>query len=289
MSTLYALSDRTGFIDERLFESNHNWLAEYDTILQQNPQEIQEHQSKMIGSFSNNYVYTKRMAEELILAKVEGMKANGKSLPLVIVRPSIFTASFEEPVPGWTDSTNLLSGIYAIAGLGVLKDLPLNPAFIGDQIPVDFVCNQLLVAIPAAVKQFRESRGAENLLITHACTSSTNAVTWGETVSILESYWQRDPFEQALAVPQLRAHPNLKQFNRQYKLYNEIPIKSWYLLTRILGSRNMKQKAQSNVMYVQQVKMLAKHFSYFMTNEWVFDNPSIMRLQALIDDSEPGL
>jgi thioester reductase-like protein len=30
VSTLYALSDRTGFIDETVFDSNHNWLAEYD-------------------------------------------------------------------------------------------------------------------------------------------------------------------------------------------------------------------------------------------------------------------
>jgi fatty acyl-CoA reductase len=59
----------------------------------------------------------------------------------VIIRPSILAASFEEPMPGWTDTVNLLSGIYAIAGLGVLKDLPLNPMLIGDQIPVDFVSN----------------------------------------------------------------------------------------------------------------------------------------------------
>lgn len=243
----------------------------------------------MIGNFSNNYVYTKRMAEELILAKVEAMKVNGRPLPLVIIRPSIFAASYEEPVPGWTDSTNLLSGIYAIAGLGVLKDLPLNPAYIGDQIPVDFVCNQILAAVPAAVKQFRESKGANNLLITHACTSSTNAITWGETISILEAYWRRDPFDKALAEPTLRTHPNFSTFDRQFKLYNELPVKSWYFVTRFLGSRNMKNKAQSTLKYVQQVKELAGHFSYFMTNEWVFDNPSVMRLQAMVEESDPGL
>lgn len=32
---------------------------------------------------------------------------------------------------------------------------------------------------------------------------------------------------------------------------------------------------------------LARHFSYFMNNEWIFDNPSAFKLQALIQEQEP--
>lgn len=43
---------------------------------------------------------------------------------MVIVRPSIIGASLEEPVPGWTDSITFAGGIYLIAGLGILRELP---------------------------------------------------------------------------------------------------------------------------------------------------------------------
>jgi fatty acyl-CoA reductase len=66
----------------------------------------------------------------------------------------MIAASFEEPVPGWTDSLGVLGGFYAITGHGILRDLPMNPKLINDQIPVDFVCNQLLAAIPFSMKQF---------------------------------------------------------------------------------------------------------------------------------------
>jgi hypothetical protein len=58
-----------------------------------------------------------------------------------MIRPSILAASFAEPFPGWTDSLAFLGGLYAIAGLGILRDLPMNPKLIVDQIPVDFVSN----------------------------------------------------------------------------------------------------------------------------------------------------
>lgn len=50
-------------------------------------------------------------------------------------------ASLAEPVPGWTDNLGFLGGFHAMGGYGILRDLPLNPKLIGDQIPVDIVCN----------------------------------------------------------------------------------------------------------------------------------------------------
>lgn len=76
------------------------------------------------------------MAEELLIEKNRTYK-----LPMLILRPSILAASFEEPVPGWTDSITNLSGIVLTVGIGILKDLVLNPNLIADIIPVDYVVN----------------------------------------------------------------------------------------------------------------------------------------------------
>jgi len=86
-----------------------------------------EHYSKIImGKFPNTYVFTKRMAEHLLVEN------NKRKLPMLILRPSIISASLEEPFPGWTDSIGLIGGIYLLAGLGLLRELPGNPNNIGD-------------------------------------------------------------------------------------------------------------------------------------------------------------
>jgi len=48
--------------------------------------------TKLIGQKPNTYTYTKQLAEVLL-------ETEGADLPLAIVRPSIVTASWMEPMP----------------------------------------------------------------------------------------------------------------------------------------------------------------------------------------------
>ena len=184
VSSLLAVCDRSGFIEEKMFESGHDWQGEFKRISQMHYSEIPRHTEEIINGFPNSYCYTKRMAEELMVKMAK--------VPLVIIRPSIIAASYEEPFPGWTDSFGLLGSLYTLAGLGVLRDLPIDPKLICDQIPVDFVANQLLAAIPIFALDHKKT--GQNIYLTHACTSSSNGVTWGETVSALLEYLNKDSF-----------------------------------------------------------------------------------------------
>jgi fatty acyl-CoA reductase len=58
--------------------------------------------------------------------------SNTSKIPFLIVRPSIIGAALEEPSPGWTDSIALEGGIFLIAGLGILKELPCDPSAVAD-------------------------------------------------------------------------------------------------------------------------------------------------------------
>lgn len=91
-----------------------------------NQLDLDHHTKNIIGIFPNTYTFTKRMAEHLL------HEQNVKKIPMVILRPSIIGASLEEPVPGWTDSIALAGGIYLIAGLGILRELPGDKNNIGD-------------------------------------------------------------------------------------------------------------------------------------------------------------
>ena len=57
----------------------------------------------------------------------------------MIIRPSVVAAAASEPMPGWTDTQGLLSGVTLAVGLGVMKDLQGNPEQFFDVIPVDYV------------------------------------------------------------------------------------------------------------------------------------------------------
>ena len=53
----------------------------------------------IIGIFPNTYTFTKAMAEKVLEEKAS-------DLPIAIIRPSIVTASWKEPIPGWVDNLN---------------------------------------------------------------------------------------------------------------------------------------------------------------------------------------
>ena len=55
--------------------------------------------NRLIGKMPNTYAYTKGLTEYMLQEECG-------SIPLAIVRPSIVTAAFKEPIPGWVDNLN---------------------------------------------------------------------------------------------------------------------------------------------------------------------------------------
>ena len=127
ISTCYAICDHQGIFEEKLKHNPaYNWKNLYDQIQSMEKRDLEVHEKTIIGTFPNTYTFTKRMAEHLLAEN------NKKSIPMVIVRPSIIGASLDEPFPGWTDSITLSGGIYLIAGMGILRELPGDQNNIGD-------------------------------------------------------------------------------------------------------------------------------------------------------------
>ena len=93
----------------------------------------------MLLTCPNVYACTKAVTEYLL-------QKEGAGLPLTIVRPSIVTAAFKEPTPGWIDNLNGPTGMIAGVGKGLLRALHYKSDAIGDIIPVDYVTNLLVAA-----------------------------------------------------------------------------------------------------------------------------------------------
>lgn len=93
------------------------------------------------GFFPNTYTMTKFMAEQL----VEKYRTDF-GLPAVIVRPSIIGPTIEQPFPGWLDSLIGINGFILEASRGSLSSLPYKPMATIDIVPLDLVCNHIIVA-----------------------------------------------------------------------------------------------------------------------------------------------
>ena len=120
------------------------------------------------------------------------------------------------------------------------------------------------------------------LLVSHACTSSTNGVSWGKVIDSLTQYWARDQYDHAVRQPLLRAHPNEKQYKMAFKLKSEVPTKTYYYISKIIGTKNMKKNAVEMREYVHKCRVIGKQFAYFMNNEWVFDNATSLQLDGFL-------
>lgn len=74
------------------------------------------------------------------------LRVRAKGMPVCIVRPSIVSASWSEPAPGWIDSVSALSAVVLTCALGVVTILPIRARHVADIIPVDHVVSILLVS-----------------------------------------------------------------------------------------------------------------------------------------------
>ncbi len=104
VSSTFVNCDRTGFLEERLYESPHDWAAEYSQILGMSQRDLKSNEKRILAKFPNSVCYSKRMAEHMLVLR----NSAHKKLPLVFVRPSIVGTAANEPMPGWTDSMGLI-------------------------------------------------------------------------------------------------------------------------------------------------------------------------------------
>ncbi|KAG0419778.1 hypothetical protein HPB47_003882, partial [Ixodes persulcatus] len=144
---------------------------------------------ELLGAKPNTYVFTKSLAESIVAE-------HGRGLPLVIVRPSIVSASWREPFPGWVEGLHGGNFLVASGVSGVLTTLVANRNAVMDLVPVDIVASTLIVAACQAApgerntsrQQLREEPAVYN------CTSgATNKVLYGEAARLTTVQARRYP------------------------------------------------------------------------------------------------
>lgn len=151
-------------------------------------------QAHLFNGRPSSYHYTKALAENLLLDA-------GHNLPIAIVRPSIITPAWKEPLPGWTDNYNGPAGYFVVSGKGILRSMYVHSEKICDMTPVDVVANACICA------SFTIARNRPKQPLVINCTSGTlNPISWGRVRDISGPLLIKHPSMEIFRYPGSRFH-----------------------------------------------------------------------------------
>ncbi|CAK9831537.1 Putative fatty acyl-CoA reductase CG8306 [Anthophora retusa] len=225
--------------------------------------------SNILKDHPNSYTFTKHLAEHEV--------KNGH-VPAAIVRPSMITGAWKEPVPGWTISKNGPQGFLMGASKGVVRRLPVAKQLIYDYIPVDIVVNNLITAAYAV----NQDSGKE-LKVFHCTSSTCNPFKWVSVETKINNYLHEYPLKSAVWYPHLKLVSSIFLFKLSAIFVHLIPAYILDTATKVAGGRPVLVRLHTNV------NNSLDRLKRFIFTEWKFHNPRTIELHDSLSDSDKEL
>lgn len=216
---------------------------------------------KLMDGRPTTYHYSKALAENLL-------QSEGTDLPIAVVRPSIVTASFREPVPGWVDGLNGPSTFIIMTGKGLLRTMLVYDGTVVDWMPVDLVANLLL----SAAWDIGTNR-QKNIKIYNCTSGDLNRVTWSDIERTAYPLIIRHPSLGVIRYPggSFKSSPFLNTLS--IKFQHSLPAHIIDILGWIFGCKT------EFVNMVRRMERAAGYLQYFTTKEWKFTCRNLIQLR----------
>lgn len=262
VSTAYANCDRAE-VDESLYEVDVNPEELIQTVKWMDESLLKHLTPALLNKRPNTYTFTKALAEKLLVQECG-------NLPVAIVRPSIVTAAWREPIPGWVDNVNGPTGLILACGKGMLRTMFYDSKAIADLIPVDVVINLMVTVgwhtgtfqVPARIHTGIE--GERNIPIYNCTSGSLNPVTWGDIEN--------------LCLPLLIKYPSETVFRypgggfKNYWLVNQLCVLFDHYLPAYLLDGVLFVTGKPRIMRRLYTKLhkAVSILQYFTTRQWLF-------------------
>ena len=195
----------------------------------------------------NTYTLTKCLAEHLLIER------RGR-VPLSIVRPSIISASWRHPFPGWIDSMSGFGGFVVLIGLGHLRVVAARAETRLDLVPVDLVADRML-------DECLEPRSSEAPVIRHA-------VTGLERSPRLLDCWEK--ISGFYSVHRVDRRPVIRYVGPRGLRFHLADLLHHRLAVTLAGLRSA-QLRRSGAQLLARLGYLNSAFPYFTTNSFAFE------------------
>jgi nucleoside-diphosphate-sugar epimerase/1-acyl-sn-glycerol-3-phosphate acyltransferase len=250
VSTAYVTAWRQGPIHERLAH-----LPRPATELLADILDDRRPESEMLAETGhpNTYTFTKCITEHLISER-------RGDVPVVIVRPSIVSASWKAPFPGWLDSPAALAGCLLYMGMGVVRALHADPATRLDVVPVDLVSQRIV----ETAFGHRWPRPGEAIPIRFAAMGIEHALRIDMTTHANQKFFRERPG--AKSTPKTALFRG-DDFERGDLVGRELPIQ---LMRGLLAATGRKRDKRRLERADEKVRYLNEAFRYFTHHTFDF-------------------
>ncbi|XP_047038744.1 putative fatty acyl-CoA reductase CG5065 [Helicoverpa zea] len=267
LSTAYCRCDLE-VLEERVYRAVHPPRKIMDLVQWMDDPTLEFLEPKLISSEPNTYSYTKAITEDLV------DEYSGK-FPVAIARPSIVTAVWKEPIPGWVDNLNGPTGLVIGSGKGVIRTMHCEPSYKADAISVDVVANAcILIGYVTALDKPKETQ-VYNLTL-----SGVINLTWAEIIQLGEKWVNEFPYSVALWYP----GGSIKSYRLAHQLdvflSHVVPAYLVDALLFLLGKKTFMINLQKRISHGLNV------LQYYTTKEWHFRNDNYKSLRTRITSQE---
>lgn len=264
VSTAYSNADK-----KEVREIVYNPPADPDRVMQccdvLSDEALEVVSRHLQGKHPNTYTLTKAMAEWVVSEKAG-------DLPASIVRPSIVTAAWREPFPGWVDNVCGITGIMMEIGRGTIRSIICDQKLIMDLIPVDFVVNTLIAVA------WHTATYKQNTVRVYNCTSGMrNPVHWYKFGQLTKKHACASPTRHVMWYPGFTFRTNRLMHKICDSLFHFMPAFIVDMVLRLQGAKPIMLKIS------RRFQMAAKTGEFFALHEWKFHSDNV---QALMRDSQ---
>ncbi|KAM3325325.1 hypothetical protein P3S67_000450 [Capsicum chacoense] len=229
--------------------------------------------AKLFG-WQNTYSFTKAIGEMVI----DNMR---EDIPIVIVRPSTITTSYQEPFPGWIQGFRVIDHTIIFNGKGELPGVLANPNLPMDVVPVDMVVN----ATMAAIAKHGHLKIPE-LNVYHVASASVNPLLVSQLFDYCYEFFQSVPYVNSkgdqVMVKKMKYFDNISNFSncifeQLLKQHDEVRD-----LTEVEHSK-MQMRFKRKLEYLENCSKMYEPYGFYNGR---FHNGNMQKLMEEMSEEE---
>ncbi|KAL6433467.1 hypothetical protein ACFW04_006534 [Cataglyphis niger] len=253
-------------LEEHAYQSNVSAEVVIHMIDTMTDQALEAIKPQLLGDQPNTYAYSKALSEDFV---------SRCGLPVGVIRPSIVTASWKEPVSGWVDNMNGPTGLIIGAGKGVIRSMLCNANYLTDIIPCDMAINAMI----ALAWQVGTEKSIKPIFL-NATANQENPISWGDALEIGKKHVLANPFSRPLWYPggRLTSSKILHWFAVLW--LHTIPAYLLDILFIITGNKPFMVRIQN------KVNIGLELLQYYTMKQWIFCNDNLRDLHYRLCSSD---
>lgn len=224
----------------------------------------------LLGKHPNTYTFTKAMAEYIVME-------HSSTIPAAVVRPSIITAAWKEPTPGWVDNVSGITGIFMECGRGTIKSIICDENLVMDLIPVDIVVNTIITA------GWHTAAYRSNSMRVYNCISGNlNPIKWRDFRRLTQKYSREYPSKYVQWYPGFEYRKSRLMHMIIATMYHTIPSALVDVFLYCTGQKPIMLKISNKFYHALDAG------KFFSTNEWNFECTTMNKLKEAVKNADDG-